>query len=145
MIMISVEEQKRRKFKLMKAALRRIGCDALYLQKSNLSGKRYVLAAFSCSGNYSYPFAKTRLFIDTGYGISALSNVLLEDIDIEFARHPDGHGMIYPDDYCIVFDRLVAMKRKICTAPGKILLAGTDDDFYKLEIEADLQEDSWHE
>ena len=139
--MISVEEQKCRKFRLMKAALRRIGCDMLYLQKSNLSGRRYVLAAFSCNGNYSYPFTKTRLFIDAGYGISALSNVLLEDIDIEFVRHPDGHGMIHPDDYCIVFDRLVAMKRKICTARGKILLAGTDDDFYKLEIEADLQGD----
>ena len=142
MIMISVEEQRRRKFRLMKAALRRIGCDTLYLQKSNLLGRRYVLAAFSYSGNYSYPIMKTRLFIDVGYGLSALSNVLLEDIDIEFVRHPDGHGTIHPDDYCIVFDRLVAMKRKICTACGKILLTGTDDDLCKLEIEADLQGDS---
>lgn len=123
------------KFKLMMTALKRIGCDVLRIQDSHITGD-HLLAAYTYGRNQVY-----RLFADIDgnrYALGLRGTLGIQKDD--FSRgHTWEDGIVAPDDYWLVFDRLIRLKKRICTANGMVMLTGEEDEIYKLEIESDLQ------
>ena len=124
------------KFRLMIAALKRINCDVLRAQYALYRGD-FMLAAYSYDLNRSF-----RLFAKI-YGnrhALSLNDIGLSQNDFSNVLHDD--GIVIPNDYWKVFEKLIALKKPICTANGTTMLSGDEDDIYQLEIEADLQGDN---